>query len=116
MRPPCLALALLAVSCVNRSMEDIANLDQPFTLAEGGRVKVLDTDLWVEAVEVIEGLEGTTEAGAGSAELLVDHGIEEDIIVLLQSGGWKTLGEYEVHLLEVRTDGQGTAWARLLVR
>jgi len=97
-------------------MQDIANLDQPFTLAAGESVKVLDTDVSVRAVEVIDGLEGTLDAGAGSAELLVDHGIEEDIMVYLQSGGWKTLGEYEVHLLEVRTDDRGSARALLLVR
>lgn len=110
------AAALLPLSCGSGGAVDVVSLDQPFVLASGDSVKVLDADLSVQALEVIEGLEGTMESGAGSALLLVDHGIELDIEVYLESGGWKTLGEYELHLLGVESDDGGRAGARLQVR
>lgn len=111
------AVSIMALcSCGQSVSGDLVNLDQTFLLAAGERVRVLDTDLAVEATGVIDGLDGSMEIGSGSAYLLVDHGIEEDIEVYLETGGWKTLGEYELHFIEVRVDTEGTVRALLIVR
>jgi hypothetical protein len=112
----CSISLLLVSSCGESVSGDVVNLDQAFLLAAGQRVKVLDTDLTIEAISVIDGLDGSMEIGAGSADLLVDHGIEKDIEVYLETGGWKTLGEFELHFTEVEVDPEGVARARLLVR
>ena len=112
----CAVMLTAVCSCGQSVSGDVVNLDQPFLLAAGERVKVLDADLAVEATSVVDGLDGSMEIGSGSANLLVDHGIEQDIEVYLETGGWKTLGEYELHFIEVRVDAEGTVRARLIVR
>lgn len=106
---------LVFLSCGGGSGADIAALDQPFLLAEGQGRRILDTELYIRAVSVIDGLDGSHRQGEGSVGLLVDHGIEEDIEVYLETGGVKTLGRYEVHFLEV-ISVEGDPSARLLVR
>ncbi len=110
------AAVMMLVSCGGSVSGNIVNLDQPFLLCSGERVKVLDADLEVEATSVIDGLDGSMEMGVGSVYLLVDHGTEKDIEVYLETGGCKTLGEYELHFIEVTTDAEGITGARLLVR
>jgi hypothetical protein len=110
------AAAMMLVSCGGPVSGNIVNLDQPFLLCSGESVKVLDADLEVEATSVIDGLDGSMEIGVGSVYLLVDHGTEKDIEVYLETGGWKTLGEYELHFIEVTNNEEGITSARLLVR
>ncbi|MBN2586858.1 MAG: hypothetical protein JXA64_06615 [Candidatus Fermentibacteraceae bacterium] len=107
---------ILVLSCGGSVSGNMVNLDQPFLLCSGERVKVLDADLEVEATSVIDGLDGSMETGVGSVYLLVDHGTEKDIEVYLETGGWKTLGEYELHFIEVTANAEGMTSARLLVR
>lgn len=106
---------LMLTGCNATSTESMVYLGQNFLLEEAQYRNILETEMTIEAVTIIDGLDGSHEPGAGSVYLSVDNGIEENIEVYLETGSWKTLGEYEIHLIEVTSDGEGLK-ASLLVR
>ncbi len=104
-----------ALNCSQSLSEPQANIGEEFLLAEQQQIRINETNLTIEVVQIIDGLDGSQEIGVGSAYLLVTSEDEQDLDIYLETGNCKTVGEHEIHYIEVSSDQDGLK-ARLVVR
>ena len=108
-------MILSVLNCSQSLSEHQANIGEEFLLTEHQQIRINETDLTIEAVQIIDGLDGSQEIGVGSVYLSVTGGDEQDIEIYLETGNCKMVGEHEILYIEVSSDQDGLK-ARLVVR
>ena len=95
-----MGIALLLLASCTQSVP----LGEPFVLQEGETARVKETELTIEVIELIEGLEGSQMIGDGSVTLrLVVEG-EGETELYLEAEEWHTVAGYEIHFERVVWD------------
>lgn len=102
-------ILLILVSC-GRSVA----IGEPFILREGETVHVRETELAIEAEEIVQGLEGSQWVNDGSVILWVTVEGEGKTELYLEAGEWTRVGGYEVRFEQV-VSGTEDARCELIV-
>jgi hypothetical protein len=102
------AVMILLISGCGSSMPDSeADTEEEFLLAEGQRMELGETGITVEILQIIDGLDGSQEIGAGSVYLILTDGEGQQEEVYLETGYSKQSGEHVIRFIEVLMDQEG---------
>lgn len=98
-----LGLALLILAGCGQSVA----VGERFTLRDGEMVRVKQSEVTIEARQIIDGLDGSQEIGDGSVSLRVTVEDGDEIELCLEAGGTAATGGYEIHFERVVADADG---------
>ena len=107
-----LGIALLLLAGCGQSVA----VGERFTLRDGEMVRVRESEVTIEAGQIIDGLDGSQQVGDGSVSLRVTVGKGDETELYLEAGGTAAAGEYEIRFERVVSDADGLTCELIVTR